>query len=77
MNNDTWASWFRQSSDKLILLLALVVMLVMHSSIHNDPGQIQFFEGLSHDFTGALIALVTSAVLHGTDKPPPKGTEPQ
>lgn len=64
---DSWGKWFRDSSDKFLLTVIIVVLLLftLHIIHHApmDQAQTQFLNGLTNTFSGALITLVTGAVL--------------
>lgn len=64
--NDSWGSWARNSSDKFLLVIMITFMLVYNLHIIHDKAddtQVQFMNGLINTTLGALIAMITSAVL--------------
>ncbi len=80
MNEDTWPTWFRSNSDKFLLTLILFGFLAftfhaMHDA--RDDSQVQFMNGLTNTFSGALITLVTGAVLRKSSQATASTRDPQ
>jgi hypothetical protein len=62
----SWGSWFRDSSDKFLLLFAIMVVMgvTLHVLHHNgDSAQLQFMNGITSTLVGGFMTLVTGAVL--------------
>ncbi len=77
--DDSWGKWARDNSDKILLTLILFGFLgftthVLHDARDND--QVQFLNGLTNTFSGALITLVTGAVIRRAHTEPPKEPKP-
>ena len=80
MTDGEWGRWFRDGSDKFLLTLILMAFLgftlhVMHDG--RDSAQVQFLNGLTNTFSGALITLVTGAVLRKSSTATAANKDPQ
>lgn len=61
-----WAKWFRENSDKFLLLIlfGLLVVLVVHMSHdHKDVDAILWARELAGTVLGALLGLITGHAL--------------
>jgi len=64
-----WGMWFRDSSDKYLVVFvwALLLSYNLHILHHGgDTTQLQFVNGLINNLEGAFLTLVTGAVLRKT-----------
>lgn len=61
-----WGTWFRDNSDKylIVMVLALLLMYNLHIMHHGgDREQLSFINGLINGLEGAFLTLVTGAVM--------------
>lgn len=75
--DETWAGWFRQHFSVFVLLFMCMAMFlfILHASHHQaDSALLQFLEGHSQTFVGALVgALTTGGLSQLVNRPgPPK-----
>lgn len=64
-----WGEWFRRSADKWLLTVLILGMMTYNLHIMHDradTAQIQFVNGLINNIMGALLVLVTNAVVSAT-----------
>ncbi len=64
-----WGEWFRRSADKWLLTSLIVGLLIYNLHIIHDKAdnaQVQFINGLINNIQGALLVLVTNAVISAT-----------
>ncbi len=66
MRDGQWGTWFRDSSDKYLVVFVWTLLLSynLHILHHGgDTTQLQFVNGLINNLEGAFLTLVTGAVL--------------
>lgn len=73
--DQSWAGWFRQHFAVFVLLFMVVFMFlfILHVSHHGaDSALLQFAEGHSQTFVGALVgALTTGGIQQLVNRPKP------
>ncbi len=82
MNNDESCSkWLKDNSDKFLLTFIIFVLLGVTLHVLHHPGdndaQIQFLNGLTNTVSGALIVLITGAVVKKTSQATASTKDPE
>jgi hypothetical protein len=63
ISDETWAGWFRTHFSVFVLLFMCLMMFlfILHASHHQaDSALLQFLEGHSQTFVGALVGALTT-----------------
>ncbi len=69
--NDTWAKWFRDQFDKLMLFvmlsaqIGLVVWMILHTM---EVGYINWAQNIASTVLGTLLGLITGKMLSKNDQ---------
>ncbi len=80
MNDDSWGKFIRDNFDKFLLTVVMFGFLTFTYHAMHDPrddNQVQFMNGLTDTFSGALITLVTGAVLRKSSSATASTKDPQ